>query len=201
MPKKKAKKGPAKSTRTSNERRKVMKRTTKKAKKAVKKPARKKTARKPVQQKAIKKTPARKKSAPKKKLVAKKPVPKKAAVNARIADRSIAGAGKKIAGAGKKKPAPARSRALIEPEAAEPEPFTLDRVRARPGGQSGDLQGLSNIEEADSESVDELLEEGNAFEADVVRGVEDAGDHGETEVHTHEVPEDDVPSEYLEEDE
>jgi len=31
------------------------------------------------------------------------------------------------------------------------------------------------FEGADSESVDELLEEGNAFEADVVKGVEDAG--------------------------
>ena len=35
---------------------------------------------------------------------------------------------------------------------------------------SADLQGLSNVECADSESVDELLEEGNAFEAEVVRG-------------------------------
>jgi len=35
------------------------------------------------------------------------------------------------------------------------------------------------LEAADSESVDELLEEGNAFEADVVKGVEDAGDAGE----------------------
>jgi hypothetical protein len=58
---------------------------------------------------------------------------------------------------------------------------------------------LSNIEGADSESVDELLEEGNAFEADVVKGVEDAGDAGdadEMEVRTHEVPQDDVPGEY-----
>ena len=65
-------------------------------------------------------------------------------------------------------------------------------------GQSGDLQGLSNVEGVDSESVDELLEEGNAFEADVVTGVEDAGNAEEKEVHTHEVPEDDVPEEYLE---
>jgi hypothetical protein len=57
---------------------------------------------------------------------------------------------------------------------------------------------LSNVEGADSESVDELLEEGNAFEADVVTGVEDAGNAEEREVHTHEVPEDDVPEEYLE---
>jgi hypothetical protein len=68
------------------------------------------------------------------------------------------------------------------------------------GEQSGDLQGLSNVESADSESVDELIEEGNAFEAGVVDGVEEAGDRGEREVHTREVPEDDVPGEYLDED-
>jgi hypothetical protein len=49
----------------------------------------------------------------------------------------------------------------------------------------------------DSESVDELLEEGNAFEAGVVMGVEDAGNADESEVRTHEVSEDDVPEEYL----
>jgi hypothetical protein len=41
-----------------------------------------------------------------------------------------------------------------------------------------------------------LLEEGNAFEAEVVKGVEDAGDADEGEVRTHEVPQDDVPGEY-----
>ena len=65
------------------------------------------------------------------------------------------------------------------------------------GRQSGDLQGLSRAERADSESVDELLEEGNPFEADVVKGVEDADDADEREVHTREVPEDDVPDEYF----
>jgi hypothetical protein len=44
--------------------------------------------------------------------------------------------------------------------------------------------------------VDELLEQGNAFEAEVVKGVEDARDSDEREVHTHEVPQDDVPGEY-----
>ena len=63
-------------------------------------------------------------------------------------------------------------------------------------GQSGSLQGLSNVETADSESVDELVEEGNAFEAEAVKGVEDAPDPDQEEVHTHEVPEDDVPGEY-----
>jgi len=73
--------------------------------------------------------------------------------------------------------------------------------RSRSGGQSGDLQGLRDVESADSESVNELLEEGNAFEADVVAGVEHVEDDEEREVHTHEVPEDDVPQEYLDKDE
>jgi hypothetical protein len=68
------------------------------------------------------------------------------------------------------------------------------------GSQAGDLQGISRRPAADSESVDELLEEGNTFEAGVVNGVEEAGEGEPREVHTHEVPEDDVPSEYLDED-
>ena len=74
-------------------------------------------------------------------------------------------------------------------------------VEVAPSGrQSGDLQGLSRVEGADSQSVDELLEEGNAFEAAAVKGVEDAEEADESEVHTHEVPEDDVPGEYLDKD-
>lgn len=69
--------------------------------------------------------------------------------------------------------------------------------RASSGRQAGDLQGLSTLERADSQSVDELIEEGSAFEADVVAGVEEAGNADEKEVRTHEVPEDDVPGEYL----
>src|SRR5215831_6109662 len=61
------------------------------------------------------------------------------------------------------------------------------RQDAISGRQSGDLQGLSRAEEADSESVDELVEEGNLFEAGAVAGVEEAGNADEREVHTHEV--------------
>src|SRR5881227_701868 len=75
--------------------------------------------------------------------------------------------------------------------------FPPEGSGARSGRQAGDLQGLSNVQGADSESVDELLEEGNAFEADAVTGVEEAGDADEREVRTHEVPEVDVPEEYL----
>jgi hypothetical protein len=73
-------------------------------------------------------------------------------------------------------------------QSVETVPFALERLEARSGEQSGDLQGLSNVESADSESVDELLEEGNAFEAEVVKGVEDAEDADEVEVQIHEVP-------------
>ena len=67
-------------------------------------------------------------------------------------------------------------------------------------GQSGGDQGLPRDATADSESVEELLEEGNSFEAGVVFGVENSKDPGVSEVTTHEVPEDDVPGEYLNQD-
>jgi len=54
------------------------------------------------------------------------------------------------------------------------------------GGQSGDTQGISRREDVDSESVEELAEEGQAYEAEVVSGVEDALDPDQGEVHTHE---------------
>ena len=65
------------------------------------------------------------------------------------------------------------------------------------GRQAGDLQGLSGVEEADSESVRGLVEEGQAFEAEVIDAVENAPDPDVAEITTREVPEDDVPSEYL----
>lgn len=63
-------------------------------------------------------------------------------------------------------------------------------------GQSGDDQGLSHLSDADSESVDELNDEGQSIEADAIEGVEDAPDADVDEVRTREVPEDDVPEEY-----
>jgi len=64
--------------------------------------------------------------------------------------------------------------------------------------QSGDLQGLSTDEEADSESVRELEDEGQSFEAEAIDAIENAPDPDVAEVTTREVPEDDVPLEYLE---
>jgi len=53
-------------------------------------------------------------------------------------------------------------------------------------GSSADSQGLSSIEDAADESVGELIDEGQAFEAEVIDGVEDAADHPEQPVRTHE---------------
>lgn len=61
-------------------------------------------------------------------------------------------------------------------------------------GQSGDTQGLSDLAEADSESVLELIEEGQFFEAEVVAGVEDAPDADVAEVHVHQFRRDLVPN-------
>jgi hypothetical protein len=69
------------------------------------------------------------------------------------------------------------------------------------GGQSGDVQGLSRNELADSESIAELTEEGQDYEAGIVSGVENAPDADEGPIKTREVPENDVPEEYLDEPE
>jgi len=53
-------------------------------------------------------------------------------------------------------------------------------------GQSGDAQGLSQIADADEESVGELAETDQAYEAGTVDGLEDAADHPERAVRTRE---------------
>jgi len=137
--------------------------------------------------KPVRKKLAKKNSSPKKKLVKKRPALKKAAVKTKASGKR----------ARAKTPLAARKPASGGNQSLDTETFAAQGLRSRSAGQSGDLQGLSNVEGADSESVDELIEEGNAFEADVVAGVESAGDADEKEVRTHEVPEDDVPDEYL----
>jgi hypothetical protein len=67
-------------------------------------------------------------------------------------------------------------------------------------GQSGDTQGLSDLADADSESVEELIEEGQSFEAEAILGVENAPDADAGGVRTKQVREDDVPPEYQDAD-
>jgi hypothetical protein len=53
-------------------------------------------------------------------------------------------------------------------------------------GQSGDTQGLSDVEEASEESVEELASANQDLEAASVEGSEDAADHPTRPTHTHE---------------
>ena len=86
-----------------------------------------------------------------------------------------------------------------KPNVPGPKEFSVRTQEHRSVGLSGDLQGLSRTPGADSESVSELVEEGNPFEAEIVDAVE-AADDKTKEVRTREVPEDDVPEEYLDKD-
>jgi transcription termination/antitermination protein NusA len=66
--------------------------------------------------------------------------------------------------------------------------------------QSGDLSELPDEAEASNESVEELVNEGQYFEAEVVDGVENAPPADVAEVHTHERPQvegESVPDEEL----
>ena len=129
-----------------------------------------------------KKKPARKKksatkAAPKKKLALKKKLP------------------------AKKKPARRRKASRRPADVSNPVSAQSDRgLGPDSGGQSGDVQGLSRSELADSESIAELTEEGQDYEAGIVSGVENAPDADEGPIKTREVPENDVPEEYLDEE-
>jgi hypothetical protein len=166
-------------------------------KKTLKKKAKKNSARLK-KNSASKRTLAKKASG--KKLVAKKAALKKPAPKKKTAPKKAAAKPKSTAKKTQTAPVKSSPKRQIErsPRVGDEQISSMDS-RTRSAGQSGDLQGLSDIDRADSESVDELIEEGNAFEAGIVEGVEEAGDR-EGEVHTHEVPEDDVPGEYLDEE-
>lgn len=82
--------------------------------------------------------------------------------------------------------------AAVEPETLDQEETGVVRVLP-----DSDFQGISEAEEADSESIEELVEEGNIFEAGAVAGVERAENLDGREVYTRQLNEDDVPDEYL----
>ena len=71
------------------------------------------------------------------------------------------------------------------------------QVGSDSAGQSGDPQELSGVEDAAEESVKELAETDQAFEALAVEGVEEAADRPEKPVRTHDqYPRaDDIPPE------
>src|ERR1700689_1958550 len=157
---------------------------------------------------------AKKKAAPKK--LKKKKAPKAAAKKvAKMAKASVRAKNKAVAKAkvavSNKAPVKRKTAPKKTPPSAEANVSRgsqdVETVRLKPksrvaraGTGAGDLQGISIVEDVDSESADELLEEGQAFEAGIVSGVEHAGNAEESEVPTHEVLEDDVPKEHDDED-
>jgi len=145
--------------------------------------AAKKKSRKKAKKTRAKKTPTKRVSTrtSKKKSVKKKAAPRKAAAR-RTANGSNPAARKSSASARR----PRSSSAASSEQTQVP-------------WEGTDSEGLSSRAGADSESVGELVDEGNAFEAGVVGGVERADD-SDGEVRTRQLPEDDVPEEYLDKD-
>lgn len=123
-----------------------------------------------------------KKITAKAKLSAKKKAPKRKAVRA-----------------ARRKPA-RRRQVVLGSQSAETVQLKPRARTAASGAGGGDFGGVSTVEDVDSESADELLEEGQTFEAGVVSGVENARDPDQGEVRTREVLEDDVPKEYDDKD-
>lgn len=135
----------------------------------------------------------------KKKTIRKKKTAKaaKPARKTKVASR----ASRAKASAKTKKAAPRRRRSRSTQLTEQPVAQIRQGVGlAAEGGQSGDTQGLSGTEDVDSESVRELAEEGQDYEAGIVSGVENAPDPDVSEVKTREVLEDDVPEEYRNQD-
>ena len=147
----------------------------KKKKSTTKKKSVAKSKKPAIKKKAVKsKKPAPKKLAKPKKLApAKKPVSKETAPKK--------AAGRKAAPRSPRRPSSSPNEALP----------MIKGPGAGSGGQSGDIEGLSDVESADSESVEELVEEGQDYEAELVSAVENAPDPDQGELST-EVPEDDL---------
>jgi hypothetical protein len=125
-----------------------------------------------------------------KKLKLKKPNPKKIAAKSKPKSKPKPkpnSATAKRAASLKEKRSDARlrhGRPGIREISEIPAPEDRD-LQSASGGQSGDLQGLSSVADVDSESVGELLEEGQALEAEVVSGVENVPDADEGPVRAH----------------
>src|SRR5215467_9638026 len=143
--------------------------------------------------------PAKKKTK-KKKQIAKRIVKRakpKAAKKKSLKAKTVS---RKTIAAKTRKPARKKAKKVAAKRRSAPREFPVKQPESQSGRLAGDLQGLSHLEDAESESVAELVEEGNAFEAGILSGVEAADTEDEGEVESHEVQADDVPGEYQDED-
>lgn len=100
----------------------------------------------------------------------KKRIPRKKAKSRRAGRKSSRKAPRRIKTRRRKAPVTGES-GILDTAALERE-----RVGPETGGQSGDVEGLPSITGPGPESIAELVEEGQDFEAEVVSGVENAPD-------------------------
>jgi len=155
-----------------------------------------KAARKPKKATGTK-AKAKSKAKAKAKAKPKKVVSKKAPARAKVPARKAAPVRVKASASTKRTPAVPRERSsgslsstlsptrrprprgTEEPFREEPDleasPLIPRGTGSDSGGQSGSDQGLSEEAEADSESVEELVKEGQDYEAEIIGGVEEAG--------------------------
>jgi hypothetical protein len=86
-------------------------------------------------------------------------------------------------------------RSSLDPNRKNLIPQEQDSSHTVSGRLSGDVQNLSQEELSDSESVEELVEEGQAFEGELVEGIENAppADQGEVRSHAPAEPNEEAP--------
>jgi hypothetical protein len=135
---------------------------------------------------------------------------KRAANKSRVSAKAkVSAKSRKKKSASRRQPVAPRARVresqdVMENEGIRKVPLSAaSRPKARSsrvGGGGGDFTGISVVEGADSESPKELLDEGQAFESGIVGAVQNAPNADEGEVRTREVPMDDVPTEYDDQD-
>jgi hypothetical protein len=76
-------------------------------------------------------------------------------------------------------------RSSLDPNRKKFIPQEQHSLQTAKGRLSGDIQNLSQEELSDSESVEELVEEGQHFEGELIEGIENAPPAHQGEVRTH----------------
>jgi len=103
--------------------------------------------------------------------------------------------GVQAAQAGVRETTSGSERSSLDPNRKNSVPQEQDSSCTVSGRLSGDVQNLSQEELSDSESVEELVEEGQAFEGELVEGIENAppADQGEVRSHAPAEPNEEAP--------
>jgi len=86
-------------------------------------------------------------------------------------------------------------RSSLDPNRKGLIPQEQDSSHTAKGRLSGDVQNLSQDELSDSESVEELVAEGQDFEGELIEGIENAppADQGEVRTHAPAEPNEEAP--------